>query len=150
MVRVMASGVFDLIHIGHLRFLESARALGDELVVVVATDDTVRRRKHEPIFPEAMRAELVGALKPVDRAVVGHVGDPFRIVEELRPDIIALGHDQRQDADAIRAEMARRGVRVEVIRLEKYDNDLNGTRKIIRSVLDRRHELYGKDGEEEG
>jgi len=145
MVRVMATGVFDLIHVGHLHYLQSARALGDELVVVVATDETVRSRKHEPIFPAETRAELVGALKPVDLAVVGHVVDPYEIVEELRPDIIALGYDQNRDAEAIRDEMDRRGLKVEVVRIEKFDRDLNGTRKIIRSVLQRRHELYGMD-----
>ncbi len=59
MVRVMATGVFDILHLGHLHYLEESKKLGDELVVVVATDKTVRRRKHEPITPEKMRLEMV-------------------------------------------------------------------------------------------
>jgi FAD synthetase len=148
MVRVMATGVFDLLHIGHLHFLEAARALGDELMVVVATDETVRKRKHEPIFDEDMRAGLVSALKPVDRAVVGHTGDPYTIVEELKPDIIALGYDQDQDETDICGELETRGIACEVVRLGKFDGDLNGTRKIIRAVLDRRDDLYNGSGGE--
>ena len=94
MTRVMASGVFDIVHSGHLHYLQEARRLGDELVVVVATDATVRRRKHEPIIPEKMRLELVSALKPVDAAVLGGEGDMFAVVENVRPDIIAIGYDQ--------------------------------------------------------
>ncbi|HID73818.1 MAG TPA: FAD synthase [Thermoplasmata archaeon] len=142
MVRVMATGVFDLLHVGHLHYLRSARGLGDELVVVVANDDTVRRQKHEPIFGQDLRAELVGALKPVDRVVIGHVGDPFRVVEEIRPDIIALGYDQEQDPQDIVNELERRGLEIQVVRVGKFDGDLNGTRKIIRAVLDRRDRLY--------
>ena len=97
MVRVMASGVFDLLHPGHLYYLKEAKKLGDELVVVGATDNTVRKRKHEPITPQDMRLEMVEALKPVDRAVLGHENDVFRTVEELKPDIIALGYDQDFD-----------------------------------------------------
>jgi len=148
MVRVMATGVFDLLHIGHLHFLEAAKELGDELVVVVATDETARKRKHEPIFDEEMRAGLVSALKPVDRAVVGHSGDPYTIVEELEPDIIALGYDQAQQEERICSDLEARGIECKVVRLGKFDGDLNGTRKIIRAVLDRREELYQRSGEE--
>ena len=94
MVRVMASGVFDLLHSGHLHFLEEARKLGDELVVVVATDKTVREKKHEPITTQEMRLKMVAALRPVDLAVLGKEDDMFEIVAELKPDIIALGFDQ--------------------------------------------------------
>ena len=66
MVKVMASGVFDILHLGHLHYLEGSKNLGDELVVVIATDDTVRKLKHEPITNEHIRLELVKALKPVD------------------------------------------------------------------------------------
>ena len=92
MVRVMASGVFDLIHPGHISYLKQARAYGDELVVVVACDDTVRKKKHEPITPDYMRARIVENLKPVDRAIVGrNSGSIYDILEEIRPDVIVLG-----------------------------------------------------------
>src|SRR5256885_9042397 len=78
-VRVMATGVFDLLHPGHVYFLREARALGDELWVVVARDTTARKFKHEPIMPEAARFQMVEALKPVDRAVLGHEGNIYEI-----------------------------------------------------------------------
>jgi FAD synthetase len=135
MVRVMASGVFDLLHTGHLHYLEEARKLGDELVVVVAKDSTVRREKHDPITPEDVRRELVDALKPVDKALLGKEGDMFEIVEEIRPDVIALGHDQGHDEEAIKAELRKRGLDAEVVRLSKLGTDLDGTRKIIQKVV---------------
>ena len=136
MVRVMAQGVFDLLHLGHVHYLCRARELGDELVVVVASDATVRRRKHEPIMPGEMRVELVGALRCVDRAVLGSEGgDPYAVVEELRPDIIALGYDQEHDEREIAAELRRRGLPTRVVRLSYYDHDLDGTRKIISKIL---------------
>ena len=129
----MATGVFDLLHMGHLYFLEEARKLGDELIVVVASDETVKRRKHNPIMPQDVRRKLVEALKPVDRAVVGHAGDPLTIVEEINPDIIALGYDQ--EMKGLEDELKRRGLNTKVVRCSKYkEYDLNGTRKIIQKI----------------
>ncbi len=136
MTRVMASGVFDILHTGHVHYLAEAKRLGDELVVVVATDKTVRKNKHEPVTPEKMRLELVQALKPVDRAVLGHEGDMFKIVEEIRPDVIAIGYDQPYDEELLEKNLAERGLKVKVVRLSKYSDDLNGTRKIIRKIID--------------
>ena len=136
MTRVMATGVFDILHSGHLRYLEEAKLLGDELIVVVATDATVRKQKHEPITPETMRLELVQALKPVDRALLGKEGDMFEIVKEVAPDIIVLGYDQAFDEKNLEAELAKRGLKARVVRLSKYGEDLNGTRKIIKKIID--------------
>ena len=91
---VMAAGTFDLLHLGHLHYLQEAKSHGDELVVVIACDETVREKKHEPLMSEETRAELVGALKPVDEVVIGKEGDRFETVEEIEPDVIALGYDQ--------------------------------------------------------
>ncbi len=136
MVRVMATGVFDLLHPGHLHFLQSAKNLGDELVVVVATDATVRRRKHEPVTPQEMRRQMVAALKMVDLAIVGHEDDIYKTVEEVRPDIIALGYDQKFREDEILSELAKRGLHVKIVRLTQDESgfDLDGTRKIIARV----------------
>ncbi|MCD6299140.1 MAG: FAD synthase [Thermoplasmata archaeon] len=143
MARVMATGVFDLLHIGHLHYLREAKRLGDELVVVIATDETVRKRKHNPIIPQDMRRELVEALKPVDRAVIGHADDPLKIVEEIDPDIIALGYDQ--DAGDLERRLRERGIGAKVVRCTRYsDYDLNGTRKIIKKIEEKieKDELY--------
>jgi FAD synthetase len=136
MVRVMASGVFDILHPGHLHFLEEARKLGDELVVVVATDNTVRQRKHEPITPQDMRLKMIAALRIVDKAVLGHDGDMFRIVEEMKPDIIALGFDQAHGEEDLQKELAKRGLNIKIVRMPQLDHDLTGSRKIMQKVID--------------
>ncbi len=137
MRKVMAVGVFDLLHLGHVHYLTEAKKLGDELVVVVATDKSVTKRKHAPIMAQEMRRALVAALKPVDHAVIGHPEDHYKTVESQNPDVIALGYDDYHRADEIRAELARRGLdHVEVVRMPKFDDhDLNGTRKIVRRIL---------------
>jgi len=137
MVRVMATGTFDLLHIGHLYYLEEAKKLGDELIVVIANDETVRKNKHNPVTPQEMRRKLVEALKPVDKAVIGYKDDFLKIVEEIKPDIIALGYDQNFDEEEIRNALKRRGLNVKIVRCSKYSgDDLNGTRKIIRKIAD--------------
>jgi len=136
LVRVMASGVFDILHPGHVFFLEEAKKLGDELVVVVARDSTARKLKHQPIMNEEIRAKMVYALKPVDKVVLGHEDDMFKTVEEIKPDIIALGYDQVFDENNIIKECKKRGMDVKVVRLPRFtDSDLNGTRKIIGKIL---------------
>jgi len=137
MVRVMATGVFDLLHPGHVHFLEEARKLGDELVVVVARDSTARRVKHEPIIREEDRCKMVGALKPVDRAVLGNEGNIFDILTTVRPDVIALGYDQAHDESKVLEECRARGLAAtRVVRCPKYEGDLDGTRRIIGRVSD--------------
>ncbi|HVL87797.1 MAG TPA: adenylyltransferase/cytidyltransferase family protein [Candidatus Thermoplasmatota archaeon] len=134
--RVMAVGVFDLVHLGHVHYLQEARAMGDELVVVVATDEMVRKRKHVPIFPQEMRVEMVAALKPVDLAIVGDPRDQLASVERLRPDVIALGYDDYHKVEELRKALASRGLHPEIRRVTKFDHDLDGTRKIIRRIFD--------------
>jgi FAD synthetase len=149
MKRVMATGVFDILHSGHIHYLQEAKGLGDELYVVVATDATVRKRKHEPITPERMRVELVQALKPVDKAILGTEGDMYETVRKIEPDIIALGYDQAFNEKELEAELRKRGLKARVVRLSKHEDDLNGTRKIIQKVLDwhtMRKELERQEG----
>jgi FAD synthetase len=137
MVRVMATGVFDLLHAGHLHFLQEARALGDELVVVVARDQTARRLKHEPYVPEHLRRVMVEALKPVDRAILGSTTDIYATVVDVQPDIIALGYNQAFDPNEVETECHRRGVKAKVVRLSALAHDEMATRKIVERVLAR-------------
>ncbi|AMK13966.1 FAD synthetase RibL [methanogenic archaeon mixed culture ISO4-G1] len=135
MVRVMASGVFDLIHPGHISYLNQAKALGDHLTVVVASDSTVRKKKHEPITPEAMRAKIVGSLKPVDEAIVGGEGDIMDTVAKVRPDIIVLGFDQNFDEKTLEDMLAEKGFAgIKVVRVEECADDLNATRRIVKKI----------------
>ena len=136
-VRVMATGVFDLLHPGHVYFLTEARKLGDELVVVVARDQTARRLKHEPYVPEHVRREMVEALKPVDRAILGSSTDIYETVVRERPQIIALGHDQVWNEKEVERECARRGVPVRVVRIGPLPHDELATRRIVDRILER-------------
>lgn len=138
--RVMAAGVFDLLHLGHVHYLTEARKMGDELVVVVSTDVMVARRKHQPIIPQEQRLALVAALKPVDVAILGSPVDQMQSVAAVQPDVIALGYDDYHRADDLRADLAGRGMgSVEVARCPRFDeHDLNGTRRIVKRIL----ELY--------
>ena len=138
MVRVMAVGVFDLLHAGHLHYVEQAKSLGDELVVVVAHDDTVRKQKHEPVTNQGLRRRMVEGLKPVDKAIVGNPpSEPiFDILNIVKPDIIALGYDQKHSRDSIKSGLEDNGWgQVQVIRVEGLADDLDGTRKIIARIL---------------
>lgn len=146
MVRVMATGVFDLLHPGHLYFLQEAKSLGDELVVVVARDQTARRLKHEPYVPEHIRRLMVESLKPVDRAVLGSATDIYQTVVELKPDLIALGYDQHWNEREVEAECARRGVPAKVVRLKALPHDELATRKIVERIL-KRNDKGGEGGE---
>ena len=138
MVRVMAVGVFDLLHAGHLHYVEQAKSLGDELIVVVAHDDTVRKQKHEPVTNQELRRRMVEGLKPVDKAIVGNPpSEPiFDILNIVKPDIIALGYNKKHSRDSIKSGLDNNGwSQVEVIRVEGLADDLDGTRKIIARIL---------------
>ena len=92
---VLAGGVFDIIHPGHISTLNAAKALGDVLVVVVATDNTaVKMKKRRPIHSQEQRQELVNSLAVVDLCLIGQENDIFKTVNLVKPQIIALGYDQ--------------------------------------------------------
>ncbi len=136
---IMAVGVFDLLHAGHLHYLEQAKSLGDKLVVVVAHDETVRKRKHEPITNHNLRRRMVSGLKPVDKSIIGNPPEIpiFEILSEVRPNKIALGYDQKHSIDSIKKGLIEHGFGdIEVIRVEGLSDDLDGTRKIIAKILD--------------
>ncbi|MFC4542173.1 adenylyltransferase/cytidyltransferase family protein [Halosolutus amylolyticus] len=138
---VIAQGTFDILHPGHVHYLEEAAAMGDELIVIVARKANVDH-KEAPICPATQRRDVVGALEAVDEAILGHEEDIFVPIEEIDPDVIALGHDQHHDADAIEAELDRRGIDCTVERAsgrEPGDEDeLLSTRLIIDRILERR------------
>lgn len=133
----MATGTFDLLHMGHIYYLTEAKKLGDILIVVVATDTTVRKLKHDPITPQDIRVNLIKQLKIVDEAYLGHEDDMYTIVQEIKPDVIALGFDQVHDETTIQKELKKRKINAKVVRLPKYqgESDLEGTRRIIQKVI---------------
>jgi cytidyltransferase-like protein len=116
---VMAGGVFDIVHVGHIATLWAARKLGDMLVVIVARDCYVRKTKgKDPINDESLRLNVVRNLKPVDAAILGDKKDIYKIVEKIKPDVIALGYDQKHKVNEMSKELLRRRLQTKVIRLK--------------------------------
>ncbi len=139
---VLASGVFDLLHYGHVRFLEEAKRLGGpnaRLVVIVARDKTVERLKgRRPIIPEDQRRALVEALKVVDEALLGYEKMNLEaVLEHVKPDIIAVGYDQEGIEREVRRIIAERGLDIEVVRIGRFgDEELSSSSKIKRKIIE--------------
>jgi len=149
----MAVGVFDLLHAGHLHYLEQAKALGGHLTVVVAHDDTVRKRKHEPVTGQDLRRRMVEGLKPVDDSIIGNPPNVpiFDILPIVNPDIIALGYDQLHAVEKIKSQLSELGLNsIEVTRVEGLNDDLDGTRKIIARILELASERKQFDDSKDG
>jgi FAD synthetase len=137
LTRILATGTFDLLHPGHIYFLTQARALGDELFVIVARDSNVTH-KPKPVVPEEQRLEMVSALGIVDKALLGSEKDMFEPLKQIRPDIIALGYDQRFDAEILEKELDKRGLPANVVRVPlSRECPLCSTGAIIKEVLKR-------------
>ena len=116
---VLAGGVFDIIHPGHISTLNAAKALGDVLVVVVATDNTaVKMKKKKPLHSQEQRKELVNSLTMVDLCVIGQEDDMFKTVNHVKPQTIALGYDQVHQEKFIIEGCKRIELDAKVARLE--------------------------------
>jgi len=116
---VLAGGVFDIIHPGHIHTLNAAKALGSILVVAIATDKTAEKmKKRPPLHNQELRRELVSCLSMVDKAIVGHEDNIFETVKEVRPNIIVLGYDQTHQEKFISDGCKRINLNVEIIRLQ--------------------------------
>jgi cytidyltransferase-like protein len=116
---VLAGGVFDIIHPGHIHTLNAAKALGSVLVVAIATDKTAKKmKKRLPLHNQELRRELVSCLSMVDKAVVGHEDDIFETVKNVKPDIIVLGYDQVHQEKFISDGCKRINLNIEIVRLE--------------------------------
>ena len=116
---VLAGGVFDIIHPGHIHTLNAAKALGGVLVVAIATDKTAEKmKKRSPLHNQELRRELVSYLSMVVKAIVGHEDDIFQTVKEVKPNIIVLGYDQVHQEKFISDGCKRINLNVEIVRLE--------------------------------
>lgn len=137
LTRVLATGTFDLLHPGHIYFLTQAKALGDELFVIVARDSNVTH-KPKPIIPEEQRLEMVSSLGIVEKALLGSEKDMFEPLKEIRPDIIALGYDQHFNVDILEKELSKRGFPANVVRISlSRECSLCSTGAIIKEILKR-------------
>jgi len=141
--RVVAQGTFDILHPGHVHYLQDAADMGDELHVIVARLVNVTH-KEPPVVPDEQRREMVGALKPVDKAHLGHPEDIFVPIERIEPDIIALGYDQHHDDEQLEAALSARGIDCDIRRASPLEAEaadrLLSTGRIIDRILDERSE----------
>jgi FAD synthetase len=148
--KVLTAGKFDILHLGHLAYLEQARKLAGpngELVVVIALDKTIEReRGAPPVFPQEQRRRLVESLKIVDRAILGYdTDDHTSIVVDNKPDIVALGYDQKTDIEALEKSLKQHGLNTKIVRLEKGKVSGLSSSTIIRKRI---IEYYSDDGRE--
>ena len=135
MVKVLATGVFNILHPGHLLFLEEAKKLGDELDVIVSSDAIASKLKEGFLLPQAQRAKMVGALKPVDKVFVGDDYDPMKLIPVIQPDVIALGHDQDVEEEWLEGQLAVLGSRTKIVRIEqKLEGGLSSSTEILRRL----------------
>jgi FAD synthetase len=140
---VLASGVFDLLHLGHVKFLEEAKKAGGknaELIVIIARDSTVEKNKgRKPIMSENQRCALVESLKVVDEAVLGFekfdLGD---VIERVKPDVIALGYDQADMEKGVQKYVDKHRLNIKVIRIGKFEEDeLDSSSKIRKKIVEK-------------
>jgi len=130
MKKIATFGVFDIIHSGHIKFLENCKrvAKDSELIVVVSRDSTVLKEKGKfPVMSEVERRKILESIRSVDKAILGYEGsDKLKIVEKIRPDVIVLGYNQNWDEKKLEDDLKSRKLNVKVVRLERY-GDINST-----------------------
>jgi FAD synthetase len=140
---VLASGTFDLLHFGHVKYLEEAKKAGGEnakLIVIVARDSTVEKRKRtKPIMPEDQRRALVESLKVVDEAVLGYEDFNMEMtIKKIKPNIIAVGHDQSGIEKTVRKVVNEKDLDIQIIRIGRFGKEeLNSSSKILRKIVKR-------------
>jgi len=143
---VLASGTFDLLHLGHVKYLEEAKQAGGKnakLVVIVARDSTVEKRKgRKTVMPEEHRRALVESLKVVDKAILGYEDfDMSKVIETIKPDIIAVGHDQKDIEALARKAVEEKGLQIKVLKMRRFgEPDLNSSLEIKKRVT----QLYNR------
>jgi len=140
---VLASGVFDLLHLGHVKFLEEAKKAGGKnakLVVVIARDSTVEQTKHrKPVVPENQRRALVESLKVVDLAVLGLENfDVGNVIENIKPDLIALGYDQDDMEQRVKQYIKSKNANIKIVKVGKFEADeLDSSSKIRQKIVEK-------------
>jgi len=127
MKTVLAFGSFDILHPGHLLYLERARRLGDRLVVVVARDESIKMFKGKgPVFSQRDRVRMLNSLKVVDKAVLGNrllkSSDRYRVLKEYRPQVIVFGYDQKVNPQSIKKWLKENRMSAKIVRIKSSVN----------------------------
>ncbi|MBT8171263.1 FAD synthase [Candidatus Bathyarchaeota archaeon] len=139
---VLASGTFDLLHLGHVKFLEEAKKSGGknaELIVIVARDSTVNSRKEKkPIMPEDQRRALVESLKVVDEAILGWEDFSIdKVIDRIKPDVIAIGYDQDGIEKEVEKVMEKNNITIKIAKIGRFGKkELDSSSKIMRKIIE--------------
>ncbi len=135
-VRVLAQGTFDLLHPGHLHYLNEAKKVGTHLTVIVARDATSARiKKRSTTFSEKMRLQMVRALRVVDAAVLGGKGDILNKVIEIQPNVIVLGYDQHVSEKELKKNLQKRGLHCKIIRASAFSPQKYKSSKLKKKIV---------------
>ena len=125
MKKVLVFGTFDVLHPGHLNFFKQAKVLGDQLCVAIARDKTVKDvKQHHPTQKEQQRLQQIQNCEDVDQAVLGYYDDKYRIIQEIKPAIIALGYDQTHFVDNLELELKKRKLNCDIVRLKPFHPEI--------------------------
>lgn len=127
----MIFGTFDILHAGHINMFRQAKEYGDELMVVVSRDKTTLNIKgNAPFHTHNERKEFLSELRAIDTVLSGHEKDVYAIIKDNRPDVIAIGYDQRVFVDDLADKITEFGLKTEIVRLSSYRPDDRKTGKI--------------------
>lgn len=122
MKKILIFGTFDIVHMGHIHMFKEAREYGDYLVVVIARDQNVEVIKGEQSFHnEEERREFLSYIKLIDEVRLGDLTDPYKVIVDVSPDIIALGYDQRVFVDDLEQALTKNNIPAQIVRLRPYD-----------------------------
>ncbi len=138
MKRIVATGTFDILHPGHIYYLEESKKLGDELWVIVAREKNVVH-KPRPIVSEDQRLKMIQSLKCVDHAVLGDQTDMYKPIREIDPAVITIGFNQKWSKEKLKADLTDRGICADVVRISEYTGmPFTSSSKIIDEAVRRR------------
>lgn len=125
-MRVLAFGTFDYFHAGHESYLKQAAELGDQLIVIIARDETVQRIKgQKPDHSQKKRLKVVKSLPYVYKAAIGNRSDKFKVIKQFKPDIIALGYDQFVFTYQLKKILIANSMDTKIVRLKPFKPEIN-------------------------
>jgi len=135
MKTIMVFGTFDIVHCGHLHMFKEAREHGDKLITVVGRDANVEKIKGMlPVHNEKERLFLIQNIKLVDEAVMGDKVDVYKVIEKYRPDVIALGYDQKMYVDNLEKAITKFGLETRIVKLSPYQENQYKSSKIKKYI----------------
>ena len=134
MTKVLVTGTYDIVHPGHLHFFNQAKKYGDELIILIARDDTVESIKGKaPLHTAQQRKTQLEMAKVAKKVIVGDKDDKFKVLEDEKPDFVCLGYDQKAFTETLEDEIKKRCLKTKVVRCEPYKPDMYKTSKFIEN-----------------